>query len=57
MKIEDKDVKRVGGDKMACCKHDHVISAAELKHHFLSLPVAPGCSASRLNNAEELMLL
>ena len=34
-----------------------MISAAELIHHFLSLPAASGCSTSRLNNAEDLLLL
>ena len=40
-----------------CCKHDHVISAAELVGHFLPLPAAPGCSTSRLNKVEDLLLL
>ena len=36
---------------------DHMISAAELIRHFLPRPLAPGCSTSRLNNAEDLLLL
>ena len=36
--------------------HDHGIYTAELIHHFLSLSAALGCSTSRLNNAEDLLL-
>ena len=57
-----QDVKRVCGDKsrhryLCVVKKNHVISAAELISHFLSLPAAPGCSTSLLQNVEDLLLL
>ena len=42
---------------IGCCKHDHVISAAEWLRYFLSLSAAPGCSTSSLSNANGLLLL
>ena len=59
VKDTEEDVKRVCGNesRRQCRGAVNMISAAELISHFLSLSAAPGGSISRLNTAEDLLLL